>query len=259
MTEKGVDYGFRKVAPSDKRRLVDDHFARIARRYDLADAVLSLGIHKLWKRKAVRALGAGPGDRVLDLCGGTADIALLTAPIVGREGLVCVYDISRPMMEVGRRKTMAAADGGNIVFVEGDGEVMALRDNSVDGVIVGFGIRNLIHPEEGLRESFRVLKDGGVFVCLEFSMPTNPVFRFVYNIYSRTLLPFIGGLIAGADTPYRYLHESVRVFPPPERIVATLKEIGFSDVAYERLTNGIVVIYRAVKGRSTRTPGFPAR
>ncbi len=255
-----VDYGFRKVAAADKRRLVDDHFDRIARRYDRADTVLSLGLHHLWKKRAVGALGPKPTDRVLDLCGGTADIALLVARRMGHgSGFVAVYDINRAMMEVGRTKSVHHGLSGKIGFVEGDAEVMAVGDNSVDGVIVGFGIRNLIHPEQGLRESFRVLKDGGTFVCLEFSMPVSTLFRLAYNVYSRTLMPLLGRIIAGETTPYRYLHESVRVFPPPDRVASLLKEIGFSTVSYQRLTNGIVVIYRAVKGLTTTMPGRSAR
>ncbi len=257
--EDKVTYGYRKVPAGEKKTLVHDHFDAIARRYDLADAFLSLGLHFLWKTVAVGSLNLKPGDLVLDLCGGTADLAIRAAHRIGPGGMIVVYDINRAMMEVGREKAAKKPAGAAIDFLEGDGERMSFPDGVFDAVMVGFGIRNMTHPVEGLKESFRVLKEGGRFMCLEFSLPVAPWFRGLYNFYSRRIMPGLGGLLSGTDVPYRYLHESIRVFPSPDELCAIMKEIGFSKTSFQRLTNGIAVVYRAERGRSTMTPGLPSR
>lgn len=242
-----VSLGSRKVAASEKKRVVTHYFDRIARRYDLADDFLSLGLHRMWKRQSVALLRLAPGNLVLDVCGGTGDLAIHAARIVGPEGHVVVYDLSKNMIEVGERKIANHGGALSVGFVQGDAEQISFRDGVFDGAIVSFGIRNVAHPTLALREMFRVLKPGGRFVCLEFSLPTNGLFRGIYNLYSFRVMPLVGGWITGAREPFTYLVESIRFFASPERVQETLLEVGFSDVTVRRFLNGVAVAYRAVK------------
>ena len=242
-----MPYGYQTVRASEKKKRVQDHFDAIADRYDLADALLSFGLHFVWKKRSIETLELKGGESLLDLCGGTADLALSAAPGLLPDGTVVVCDFNIAMMRQGIIKVRKSPGHMITTFVQGDAEGMPFRDNSFNAVIVGFGIRNLVHPTEGLAEIYRVLKKGGRFVCLEFSLPLNPVFRTVYEWYSTLIMPVLGGMIAGAREPYQYLHESIRVFPSPEKLSATMAQIGFQNISYRRLTNGIAVIYRCEK------------
>lgn len=236
------------MTASDKRRLVDAHFETIAQRYDLADAILSFGLDSLWRKKAVQRLALKRGDDVLDLCGGTADFAVLAAERVAPEGTVTVYDISRAMMLAGRRKVERSHHERNVLWVQGDAEDLAFPGDTFDAVTVGFGIRNLIHLERGLTETCRVLKRDGRLAILEFSVPKTRWMRDVYEKYSFRIMPCAGKAITGASAPFAYLAESIRVFPTPERVKAVLEESGFARVTIQRLTGGIAVVYLATKG-----------
>jgi demethylmenaquinone methyltransferase / 2-methoxy-6-polyprenyl-1,4-benzoquinol methylase len=242
-----VPFGYRKVAEDEKNRLVKEHFDSIARKYDGMNTLLSFGLHHLWKRKTVKILRSGEGDVILDMCGGTADLALLAARSVGRRGRVVVYDINLAMMEAGRTKVTGSPVGERIRFVQGDGEHISFPDNTFDSVMVGFGVRNMTHMEKGLSEMFRVLKPGGTMVCLEFSKPPGWFFGLLYDLYSFTIMPLAGRLLAGTDKAYTYLPESIRVFPLPDRLADILRDIGFSHVNYKRLTRGIAVIHKGRK------------
>jgi demethylmenaquinone methyltransferase/2-methoxy-6-polyprenyl-1,4-benzoquinol methylase len=242
-----VSFGFRRVAPQEKARLVREHFDRVAATYDLGNTVLSLGLHHLWKRAAVRDLGLRPGARVLDLCGGTADLALRAARAVGPDGAVVLVDINRSMMERGRAKAARGEPGGRVQFAQGDAEALCLGEGRFDAAMVGFGIRNLNHLEQGFREMHRVLKPGGTLLCLEFSHPTSAWFRRLYDLYSFTLMPVLSRAIVGKRESYVYLAESIRTFPKAEELSEILRGLGFSRVGYRLLSNGIAAIHRGVK------------
>jgi demethylmenaquinone methyltransferase/2-methoxy-6-polyprenyl-1,4-benzoquinol methylase len=242
-----LSFGYRSVGAEEKKRLVHDQFTPIAATYDRADAVLSLGLHFLWKRATVRRLGLGPGARVLDVCGGTADLALLAARRLGPSGLAVVYDFNRPMMEAGRRKSARSREGSIIAYVQGDAEGLAFPGAAFDAVTVGFGLRNLVHPDEGLREIHRVLKPGGRLAALEFSLPRRRWQRSLYAFYSFRLMLPAARLITGTDGPFRYLAESIRVFDPPEDVAGRLRRAGFVDVTLKPVSLGLAVIYSGRK------------
>jgi demethylmenaquinone methyltransferase/2-methoxy-6-polyprenyl-1,4-benzoquinol methylase len=219
----------------------------VAPKYDLMNTLLSFGLHHLWKRRAVGLMGLTPGERVLDVCGGTADLALLAARKVGPDGRVVVYDINRAMMEAGLPKVLNSTLASRIRFLQGDAERLACPDASFDAAMVGFGIRNLTHPEAGFKEMHRVLKPGGRLMCLEFSLPVTPWFKWLYDFYSFYLMPAVGKLMVGSWQAYTYLPESIRMFSRPEELSAALNDLGFRQVRYRRLTNGIAVIHLGVK------------
>jgi demethylmenaquinone methyltransferase/2-methoxy-6-polyprenyl-1,4-benzoquinol methylase len=171
----------------------------------------------------------------------------LTAENVGPDSQVILYDINRAMMEAGRRKVAAASMTDKVRFIQGDAEQISFKDGQFEVAIVGFGIRNLTRMEKGLEEMCRVLKPGGKLMCLEFSVPTFSLFRWLYDFYSFRIMPLAGQILAGTREAYTYLPESIRRFPLPEELAAILKRIGFSQVTYRTLTNGIAVIHVGVK------------
>jgi demethylmenaquinone methyltransferase/2-methoxy-6-polyprenyl-1,4-benzoquinol methylase len=242
-----ANFGYQKVPAQDKVKLVQKHFDSIARKYDFMNTLLSFGLHYLWKRTAVKMIGLKQGSQVLDVCGGTADLAILAARYVGAEGKVIVYDFNQAMMEAGKSKVHKALLDGRIRYVQGDAEQISFPEGSFDAAMVGFGIRNLTHKEKGFAEMYRVLKPGGTLMCLEFSRPANPLFRLLYDTYSFYIMPFIGQLLTGSRTAYTYLPESIRLFPQPAELIAILRNAGFSSVTWRRLTNGIAVVHVGVK------------
>jgi demethylmenaquinone methyltransferase/2-methoxy-6-polyprenyl-1,4-benzoquinol methylase len=245
--QETADFGYRKVPADQKGIYVLSHFNSIARKYDFMNTLLSFGLHYSWKRKAVEALELKSGARVIDVCGGTADLAIGIAQRIGPDGRVFLYDINRAMMEVGREKIAKRSPAGKISLIQGDAERMACLPGQFDGAIVGFGIRNLTHREEGFREIHRVLKPGGKLVCLEFSRPTSPWFRWLYDFYSFHIMPWVGKLFTGRREAYTYLPESIRRFPLQEELSAKLRDIGFREVSHRNLTNGIAVIHQGKK------------
>jgi demethylmenaquinone methyltransferase / 2-methoxy-6-polyprenyl-1,4-benzoquinol methylase len=240
-------FGFRKVPVREKAGYVLKHFNSIANKYDLMNTILSFGLHYVWKRRSVNALGLKEGALVIDVCGGTADLSILAAREIGPQGRVILCDINRAMMEWGKPKVARASLEGRILFVQGDAESLSFPQSSFDAAMVGFGIRNLTNMERGIAEMYRVLKPGGRMMCLEFSLPTSQWFRALYDFYSFQLMPLAGKIMAGNRAAYLYLPESIRRFPPPDSFAALLRDAGFSSVAYQRLTNGIAMIYTGVK------------
>ncbi|MHB9073824.1 MAG: bifunctional demethylmenaquinone methyltransferase/2-methoxy-6-polyprenyl-1,4-benzoquinol methylase UbiE [Desulfobaccales bacterium] len=240
-------FGYRQVSAAEKGKLVHQHFDTVARRYDLLNSLLSFGMHHLWKRAAVRMMGLKPGDRIIDVCGGTADLAIRAARLIGSTGRVTVYDINWAMMAVGWPKVVNSNLAPRIGYIQGDAEHLSCPEASFDAAMVGFGIRNLTLPKVGFQEIFRVLKPGGTMMCLEFSKPKTAWFRWLYDLYSFYVMPAMGKIMVGSWEAYTYLPESIRMFSQPEELTATLEDIGFTQVRYRRLTNGIAVIYLGVK------------
>ena len=236
-------WGSRTFGESEKYKEVMRHFTRVAPKYDFMNSLLSFGIQHVWKRAAVRMLGVRPGDRILDVCGGTGDLAMLAGRRAGRSGQVVIYDINRAMLLTGRPKIEACPFGRRIVHVQGDAERISFPDRSFDAAMVGFGIRNVTHLKAGFAEMHRILKPGGRILCLEFSRPTNPLFRSLYDFYSFNVMPLLGQWVAGSAESYTCLPETIRMFPLPDELADLLRGIGFTQVRYRRMTNGIAVAH----------------
>ena len=240
-------FGFQRVSRDRKADRVLQHFNSVAQRYDFMNTLLSFGIHHLWKRSAIRMLKLAPGDHLLDVCGGTGDLAILAARHLGPDGGVIVYDINRSMIEAGLHKVAHKDIENRIRYVQGDAENISFPDRHFEAAMVGFGIRNVTNVKKGFEEMYRVLKPGGRMICLEFSKPTFLPFRKLYDFYSFYIMPFLGELMAGSRGAYTHLPESIRMFPMPDELSELLKEIGFSRISYKKLTNGIAVIHLAIK------------
>jgi len=240
-------FGFQRHRVTEKAKSVWSHFNRVAPKYDLMNSILSFGIHRAWKRTAIRMLNLRPGDQILDVCGGTGDLAVLSAARVKDSGRVVIYDINRAMMTTGRDRPENRENRGYIHYIEGDAEQIACHENLFDTATVGFGIRNLTHLEKGFQEMYRVLKPGGKVMCLEFSKPTNPLFRWLYDFYSFNIMPVAGSILAGSSQSYACLSQTIRMFASPDELKTILENIGFEAVDYKRLTNGIAVIHMGRK------------
>lgn len=241
--EPTAPIGFRRIAAGEKAGWVRRQFDAIAPWYDRMNTLLSLGIHLRWKREAMAWLAPRPGERILDLCGGTGDLAVAAVRRVGPRGQVVLCDINREMIRVGRSTARHAAQRKRIRYAEGDAERLPFRDGCFDGAVVGFGIRNLTRMDQGIAEIRRVLRLGGRMVILEFSHPTSPLLRRLYDLYSFSVMPHLGQRLAGSAEAYTYLAESIRGFPTPDALTHRLERIGFSPVASHRLTGGIAALH----------------
>lgn len=249
MTDEGrgkTHFGFETVAEEEKAARVGQVFHSVARKYDLMNDVMSLGIHRLWKRHTVQRAAVRPGMRVLDLAGGTGDLAAAFAPRVGSRGRVTICDINASMLAVGRDRLLDQGLAGNIDFVQGDAEALPFPDEQFDRVTIAFGLRNVTRKERALAEMCRVLKAGGRLLVLEFSQPVAPL-RPVYDLYSFRVMPLMGKLIARDADSYRYLAESIRMHPDQEALAQMMREAGLERVQYENLTGGVVALHRATR------------
>ncbi|RMD68510.1 MAG: class I SAM-dependent methyltransferase, partial [Gammaproteobacteria bacterium] len=209
--------------------------------------LMSFGLHRLWKRFTVELSGARPGNRVLDLAGGTGDLTALFARRVGKEGRVVLSDINAAMMEEGRHRLLDQGIAGNVAYVQADAEALPFADMSFHILSIGFGLRNVTHKERALREMYRVLKPGGRVLILEFSHPTVAPLRPAYDAYSFKVLPLLGRMVAGDEASYRYLAESIRMHPDQETLKAMMEEAGFEHCEYFNLTGGITAVHRGYK------------
>jgi demethylmenaquinone methyltransferase/2-methoxy-6-polyprenyl-1,4-benzoquinol methylase len=236
-------FGYREVPVGDKRRLVGEVFSSVAGRYDLMNDAMSLGIHRLWKRHFVATAPVAKGDRVLDLAGGTGDIAALLAPRVGEAGEVVVGDINGDMLRVGRDRMTDRGIVRGLRWVECNAEALPFPDASFDLVTIAFGLRNVTDKDAALREMLRVLKVGGQARILEFSHVRADWFRPLYDFHSFQVLPRLGRLFAGDADSYRYLAESIRKHPPQAELQAMMEAAGFARCRHRDLSGGIVAIH----------------
>jgi len=238
-------FGARRVPLEDKQALVDDVFHSVARRYDLMNDLMSFGLHRAWKDALITALN--PPKRapfaLLDVAGGTGDIAFRALEAGGDQTRVTVCDINPDMLTVGRERAAKSADGDLITFAEGNAESLPFTDKSFDAVTIAFGIRNVPRIDAALAEAFRVLKIGGKFLCLEFSAVDVPGLDRLYDFYSFNVIPALGRTVAGDAESYRYLVESIRRFPKPDAFADMLRAAGFRRVSYQQMTGGVVALH----------------
>jgi demethylmenaquinone methyltransferase/2-methoxy-6-polyprenyl-1,4-benzoquinol methylase len=240
MSEERTQFGFEKVSPDEKTRRVRGVFDSVAGKYDLMNDVMSAGLHRLWKRFAVEVSGARAGQRVLDLAGGTGDLARLFAARVGSTGTVVHTDINGAMLAEGRDKLLDA--GFILPTVQCNAEALPFNDRTFDVVSIAFGLRNVTRKDVALAEMRRVLTPGGVVVVLEFSRVAAPLAP-AYDWYSFNILPKLGKLIANDEASYRYLAESIRVHPDQETLQQMMQSAGFDAVAFHNLTAGVVAVH----------------
>lgn len=246
MTEKTTHFGFRTVAEEEKAGLVHGVFSRVASRYDVMNDLMSAGVHRLWKNAMMDWLAPQPGQRLLDVAGGTGDIAfrfLGRAP--GASAVVC--DLTAPMLEEGQKRAEAQGLAGNLDWVVGDAMALPFPDRSFDVYTISFGIRNVTRIPDALREAYRVLRPGGRIMVLEFSQMPNPLMQRAYDLYSFNVIPALGQVVAGDRDSYQYLVESIRKFPDQESFAAMIRAAGFDRVAYRNLSMGISALHSGWK------------
>jgi demethylmenaquinone methyltransferase/2-methoxy-6-polyprenyl-1,4-benzoquinol methylase len=242
-----ASFGYRDVPEAEKEGLVREVFSSVARRYDLMNDLMSGGVHRLWKAAMVEWLDPRPGRRMLDVAGGTGDIALRIAEMArsrGGEAEIVVCDINADMLGEGVRRAQTKGESA-VSWVCGDAEKLPVPDASMDAYTIAFGIRNVTHIQAALEEARRVLKPGGRFLCLEFSRVEAPGLDAIYDAYSMNILPRLGQMVAGDAEAYRYLAESIRRFPPQREFARMIETAGLSRVKVRNLTGGIAAMHSA--------------
>ena len=242
-----ADFGFKEVPKEDKARHVRAVFDSVAQRYDLMNDLMSGGAHRLWKHFALSLTGLRPGARVLDVAGGTGDLAVGLARQVGKSGLVMLTDINAAMLSAGRDRLINEGLVTNVLCVQADAEHLSFADSSFDCVTIGFGLRNVTDKPKALKSMRRVLKPGGQLLVLEFSKPTTATLSSLYDAYSFKLLPLLGRAVAGDADSYRYLAESIRRHPDQETLLSMLRDAGLEDCRYHNLMGGIVAVHRGYR------------
>ncbi|MBV1774927.1 bifunctional demethylmenaquinone methyltransferase/2-methoxy-6-polyprenyl-1,4-benzoquinol methylase UbiE [Burkholderiaceae bacterium DAT-1] len=244
MSDKTTHFGFQTVAESEKAAKVAGVFHSVARKYDVMNDVMSAGLHRLWKIFAIEQSGVRTGHRVLDIAGGTGDLSLAFTKRVGKTGQVWLTDINSSMLTVGRDRLLDK--GVMLPVAQCDAEKLPFPDNYFDCVTVAFGLRNMTHKDDALREMYRVIKPGGRLLVLEFSQVCKPLAP-LYDLYSFKLLPKMGEMIAGDSESYRYLAESIRKHPGQEELAQMMRDAGFPRVDYHNMTGGIVALHKGFK------------
>ena len=240
-------FGFEEVAWRDKAKRVRGVFDSVAPKYDLMNDLMSGGLHRLWKEFTLSQTHLRPGQRALDVAGGTGDLARGMHRQVGDRGLVVLSDINGAMLAHGRDRTLDTGVVRGIEYVQANAEALPFADNSFDCVTIGFGLRNVTDKPAALRAMQRVLKPGGRLLVLEFSHPTSPAIKPIYDAYSFRVLPLLGKLVANDADSYRYLAESIRKHPDQETLLAMLSDAGLEDCRYHNLSGGIVAVHRGYK------------
>ncbi len=238
-----VDFGFRRVDPDEKDRLVRGVFDRVAGRYDLMNDLMSLGAHRLWKEALLDWLAPRPSMSLVDIGGGTGDVAFRFRARGG--GPAVVVDVNESMLSTGRRRAAGRRQGDGLQWLLGDAEALPVADGAVDAVTAAFSLRNVTRVERALAEARRVLRPGGRFLCLEFARLALPLLAPAYDAYSFRVLPALGRAVAGDGAAYRYLAESIRRFPDQERFAALIGDAGLERVRVRNLAGGIAALYSA--------------
>jgi len=248
MSEKDTThFGYKEVDKDAKAGMVADVFHSVAARYDLMNDLMSGGIHRIWKRFTIELSGVRKGNAVLDIAGGTGDLAARFADIVGPEGRVVLADINDSMLQVGRDKLLDRGKQGNLEFVQADAQFLPFPDDSFDCITIAFGLRNVTDKDTALRSMLRVLKPGGRLLVLEFSKPENPLLSKAYDTYSFRVLPMMGRLVANDSDSYQYLAESIRMHPDQDTLREMMEDAGFSRCEYHNMTGGVVALHKGVK------------
>lgn len=240
-------FGYRDVPVAEKEKLVGKVFTSVASKYDVMNDAMSFGVHRLWKRWFVATSGVRAGDRVLDLAGGTGDIAALMLPRVGENGAVVLGDINAAMLREGRDRLLNEGQVRNLDYAQVNAQALPFPDASFDAVTIAFGLRNVTDKDAALREMHRVLRVGGRALILEFSAVRDPLLKKLYDFHSFQVLPRMGALIAGDADSYQYLAESIRKHPDQATLKAMMETAGFGRVDVRNLTGGIVAIHRGYK------------
>ncbi|NOU23046.1 MAG: bifunctional demethylmenaquinone methyltransferase/2-methoxy-6-polyprenyl-1,4-benzoquinol methylase UbiE [Methyloglobulus sp.] len=247
MTENTTHFGFKRVAAEEKASMVRGVFDSVAEHYDIMNDLMSMGVHRIWKRIAVQLSNVRKGEQVLDLAGGTGDLTTLFEQRVGEEGNVVLADINAQMLRTGRDRLIDRGLVGNVQYTQVNAECLPFADDSFDCVCIAFGLRNVTDKDAALRSMYRVLKPGGRAIVLEFSHPIDPITEKVYDFYSFNLLPKIGKWVAKDEDSYRYLAESIRMHPKQDELKAMMENAGFERCEYFNMTQGIVAVHRGYK------------
>lgn len=245
--ENTTHFGYQTINKADKVSKVAGVFHSVAAQYDVMNDLMSFGIHRLWKRFTIDASGVRPGNKVLDLAGGTGDLTAKFSRIVGREGKVILADINSSMLNVGRDKLRDKGLVQNIEYVQANAEYLPFEENTFDVVTIAFGLRNVTDKDKALRSIYSVLKPGGRLLVLEFSKPEHELLNKAYDFYSFNLLPKMGELVAKDGESYQYLAESIRMHPDQETLKGMMENAGFEQTTYKNLTGGIVALHKGYK------------
>lgn len=245
--EKSTHFGYQQVPEGEKAGHVASVFHSVAEKYDIMNDLMSFGVHRLWKAYTLQMSGVRSGQKVLDIAGGTGDLAAKFSEKVGPKGQVILADINASMLNVGRDRLTDRGIVNNIQYTQANAECLPFADNTFDCVSIAFGLRNVTHIDQALASMYRVLKPGGRLLVLEFSKPVAPGLSPVYDAYSFHVLPKLGKLVAGDDSSYQYLAESIRMHPDQETLLNMMCKAGFERTSYHNLTGGIVALHRGYK------------
>jgi len=246
-----TDFGYQQVPRAEKARRVGEVFSSVAGNYDLMNDLMSLGVHRLWKRFVIDLAGVRAGERVLDVAGGTGDLTAAFARQVGPDGLAVLSDINGAMLGQGRDRLLDRGITG-VPAAQADAQDLPFADHSFDCVTIGFGLRNVTDKDAALRSMLRVLKPGGRLLVLEFSKPLNATLGKLYDEYSFRVLPALGRLVANDEHAYRYLAESIRMHPDQQTLKGMMETAGFTRCQVYNLTGGIVAVHRGFKPENSR-------
>lgn len=245
--KNSTHFGYREVPAQEKANLVAAVFRSVAPKYDLMNDLMSLGLHRLWKRATIHAAQVRPGYKILDVAAGTGDLTKAFAQLVGQDGKIIMTDINDAMLSVGRDRLLNHSITQQVDYVQADAERLPFVDNYFDCITIAFGLRNVTHKAAALQEMYRILKPGGKLLILEFSHPYGNLLKKVYDFYSFNIIPRLGAYIANDKESYQYLVESIRMHPDQETLKNMLHDAQFEDCQYENFNGGIVALHKGYK------------